>query len=347
YGIDLVTGVAQVAEYSQATRCREWVASFTDSRCGYYAHQNGSDFIQWETAPIPSGTGAKDVVFVFSMGTGYGSPLPQPSGQFDLLLNNTEPLISFRVTKESLTWRKGDVAFHYWVKRLQAAPPNVVLCLDSHIQQESMASYGIGFLKIPKSRLKEGQRAILRVAPKNRQTSKRWFKLDVDTWARLILKADLDDGLAAVCAPAQHPMASEFHVFFGDLHAHSGDGIGGLGKGCGTGTMDENYLYARDVAPLDFCAIAEHDWQMADQADWQRRIEKADEYNSDGRFVTLPSFERTSLAYGHRNVYYAESKWPFFSSGPKNAIVAGQCDTPADLWRKLREAKARAITGAH
>ncbi|MFQ6098675.1 MAG: hypothetical protein ACE5O2_13185, partial [Armatimonadota bacterium] len=97
YDIDLVSGCAQVLEMSRATRERGWVASFTDARCAYYVHMNGTDDLVWETHPVPPDSPAKEVVFVLSVGTGYGSVFPQPSGQFDLALNE-KPLLSFCVT---------------------------------------------------------------------------------------------------------------------------------------------------------------------------------------------------------------------------------------------------------
>ncbi|MFQ6074642.1 MAG: DUF3604 domain-containing protein [Candidatus Bathyarchaeia archaeon] len=344
YSADLVSGIEEIEGRSRAVRNADWVASFLDARCAYYVHQNGLDFLEWRTAPVPSGTGSEDVVFVFSVGMGFGSVFPQPSGRFDLYLNK-EYLLSFRVTKEDMTWRRDDSAFHYWIKRLQTAPPNVVLSMDAHIGEESMASYGLGFLRVPKSRVKEGERTSIRVEPRNRQASRRWFKLDIDRYARVLMKADLSDGLAAACSEKTYPQIGDYRFFFGDIHAHSGQAAEPI-RGCGTGSIDENYEYARDVACLDIFALADHDWQMTGEADWRLRMEKADEYYQPGRFVTLPCFEWTSLKYGHRNVYYRSSDCPFFSSGPKNVILKDM-DSPADLWRKLRRCGAQAITVPH
>jgi hypothetical protein len=347
FGVDLVRGVASVFPHSRAVQVRDWVASFCDARCAYYVHQEPDQDLLWLTAPIPKDTGAKEVVFTLSIGTGYGSVLPQATGHFDLMLGDRR-LISFRVAGEDLTWRNGDVTLHYWIKRHQYAPPNVVMKMDTHITEEAMASYGIAYLKVPKALLTPGEPAKLLLAPRNRQPSRRWFKLDVDDYAHLLNTAVLEPGLEAVCAGRTPPRVGEYHVYFGDLHAHSGYSL--KGRPCGRGTLDENYGYAREPGALDFCCIADHDWQTRDQEDWRQRLEVCDAHDAPGAFATLPGFEWTSFKYGHRNVYYRASQWPiFFSvSQPEAAERTDRyTDTPADLWRQLRECGARALTAAH
>ena len=353
YQADLVAGFAEVSEWGRAHREREWVASFTDARSAYYIHQDGRDHLQFWTEEIPAGTGARWVVFVFSVGTGMGSIFPQPSGQFEVRLNlppgGGAHLISFNVTKESRVWRQGDVTLAYDIKRHAWARQDQPLKMDAHITEESAATYGIMALKVPKDMLPEGGRARIDVVPVNRQPSRRWFKVDVDMFARPIFKCDIEAALAAACERPQPPRAGADNVYFGDLHAHTGEEHGS-GRTCGTGTLDENYLYARDVAGLDVFAVAEHDWQIHDEADWNQRMEQMDQYNEDGRFVVIPAYEWTSLKYGHRNVYYRDTGWPFFKNTPPGTghnAITDESRSPADLWQALRECGARALTIAH
>ncbi len=343
YQADLVAGFGEVSEWGRAHREREWVASFTDARSAYYIHQDGRDHLQFWTEEIPAGTGARWVVFVLSVGMGMGSIFPQPSGRFEVKLNlppgGSNHLISFNVTKEDRVWRQGKVTLAYDVRRRAWAREDQPLKLDAHITEESAATYGIMALKVPKEMLPEGGRARIDVVPVNRQPSARWFKVDVDMFARPIFKCDIEGAVAAACGRPEPPRVGDYNVYFGDLHAHTGEEHGS-GRTCGTGTLDENYLYARDVAGLDVFAVAEHDWQIHDEADWNQRMEQMDEYNEDGRFVVIPGYEWTSPKYGHRNVYYRDTGWPFFKNTPPGAghnAITDDSRSPADLWQALRE----------
>jgi hypothetical protein len=65
------------------------------------------------------------------------------------------------------------------------------------------------------------------------------------------------------------------------------------------------------------------------------------------RFVTLPAFEWTSKLHGHRNIYYLRNDLPFFTARKGGDSWSPENDTPKDLWRKLRELRAEAITVPH
>ncbi|MGI5817031.1 MAG: CehA/McbA family metallohydrolase [Armatimonadota bacterium] len=352
HNADLVAGFGEISEWGRAHRERDWVASFTDARCAYYVHQDGTDHMQIWTAPVPAGTGANWVIFVFSVGMGMGSMLPQPSGRFDLSLNvppgvRTD-LLSFNMTKENRVWRSGDVALAYDIKRHDWASGNSPMKLDGHITEESAATFGVMTLRVPKSMLVEGQPTRIDIVPFNRQPSRRWFKVDVDMFARPIFKSYLDPALEACVSAPTPPSAGDWNVYFGDIHAHTGEEHGS-GRSCGTGTLDENYAYGRDVAGLDFIGIADHDWQFKDQDDWNLRMEQMDRWDEPGRYVVIPAYEWTSAKYGHRNVYYRDTGWPWFDSnpGPGHNAIGPDSRSPADLWQSLRECGAKALTIAH
>jgi len=341
FNIDLVQGVNNIIGYK--AKQVENSASFTFVRKSYYIHQNNQDFVEWETNSVSSKTNTKEVVFVFTMGTGFGSALPQPSGQFDIYINGNL-ILSFCVTKESMIWQRNGITFHYWVKKINVASENYILKMDEYNKEESMASYGIGYLKVPKGLLIGNKRAVLKVVGRSRQISKNWFKLDEDNG--LILKCDIEEGLKNVIEGKKFSDIGRYKVFFGDIHTHSGETH--VDTCCGLGSIDENYIYARDVSNIDVYSLTDHDWQIRDEEDFRFWLEKSDEYNKNGEFVTIPGYEWTSLKYGHRNVYYADTKnCPFIKSSLKCNVIDESNITPFELWRELKKSCAKAITIPH
>ena len=126
-------------------------------------------------------------------------------------------------------------------------------------------------------------------------------------------------------------------VRWGDLHGHSQ-------LTDGTGTPDDFYIYARDVAMLDFCALTDHDhWGMrfvdADEEIWQGLQDTTNAYNTPGSFVTLVGYEWTSWIHGHRHVI------SFNDSIPMHSSISEETDDPAELWDVLRGTDS--LTMAH
>ncbi len=126
-------------------------------------------------------------------------------------------------------------------------------------------------------------------------------------------------------------------VLFGDLHGHSN-------LSDGTGTPEDYYRYARDVAALDVAVLTDHDhWGMPflDEApaNWERIEAAARSFHAPGLFVTLLGYEWTSWIWGHRHVLHFEDQAPLRSS------VDERFDTPQKLWAAL--AGAAALTFAH
>ena len=126
-------------------------------------------------------------------------------------------------------------------------------------------------------------------------------------------------------------------VLWGDLHGHSVFSDG-------TGTPEDYYAYARDVAGLDIAALTDHDhWGMQPLVThpelWQRIQAATEHFHAPGRFVTLLGFEWTSWLYGHRHVLYFDDQGSVVDS------VALGSQSPQELWKALEG--TRALTFAH
>ena len=95
---------------------------------------------------------------------------------------------------------------------------------------------------------------------------------------------------------------SELNLYWGDIHGHTN-------KSDGSGSVDEYYEYARDIAKLDICAISDHGSSprvhRMDQSDWKFIRERAKHYYQPHEFVTFSGYEWTETQnYGHHNIYY-------------------------------------------
>lgn len=126
-------------------------------------------------------------------------------------------------------------------------------------------------------------------------------------------------------------------VLWADLHGHSN-------LSDGTGTPEDWFRYARDVALLDVAALTDHDHfgvlfldQHPDM--WKGIQEVVEQFHEPGRFVAVLGYEWTSWIHGHRHVLYFTDRAPLLSSlDPKHT-------TPRQLWDALRGQPA--LTFAH
>ena len=104
------------------------------------------------------------------------------------------------------------------------------------------------------------------------------------------------------------------NLYFGQLHSHTN-------LSDGTGTVDEAYQYAENVAKVDFLAITDHsNWfdndSKANIADgsvstkWNTGKEAANKYNKNGKFVAIYGYEMSwsgsTGGYGHINTFNTE-----------------------------------------
>jgi hypothetical protein len=126
-------------------------------------------------------------------------------------------------------------------------------------------------------------------------------------------------------------------ILWGDLQIHTG-------LSDGTGTPEDAYIYARDVAALDVAVVTDHDhWGMrfldADPVQWERIKSAAEAAYVPGEFVTAVGYEWTNWIHGHRHVV-------FFGDGAAlYSALDDRYDTPDELWAALEGRDA--ITIAH
>ena len=91
-----------------------------------------------------------------------------------------------------------------------------------------------------------------------------------------------------------------YNVYYGTIHNHTSISDG-------TGTVDQAYNYAKNVAHLDFFGLSDHD-SFFDSTKWTATKTVADSYNAAGIFTTFRGFEWTSSnAYGHVTVVNSDN----------------------------------------
>jgi uncharacterized protein DUF3604 len=88
-------------------------------------------------------------------------------------------------------------------------------------------------------------------------------------------------------------------LYFGQLHTHSAVG------GHSTQTTRFALAFADRASGLDFVAVSEHCRERT--FDFSRIVSLSDRHDQPGRFVTLPAYEWTSDAEGHRHVVFRDS----------------------------------------
>lgn len=153
---------------------------------------------------------------------------------------------------------------------------------------------------------------------------------------RFQVRAAHEPALADASNPIQ-VHASAARPLWADLHGHSH-------LSDGTGTPDDFYRYARDVAALDVAALTDHDhWGLpfldASPRGWKKVRDAVARHHAPGHFVTLLGFEWTSWLYGHRHVLYFDGDGEVISS------IDEATDHPLELWDALRGREA--LTFAH
>ena len=88
---------------------------------------------------------------------------------------------------------------------------------------------------------------------------------------------------AQLALNAQSPTIGGYNVYYGHLHNHTT-------VSDGTGTDDEAYNYAKNVAGLDYFSTANHVGSI-EEGEWAAIKAAADKYNEDDVFTAFWGFE--------------------------------------------------------
>ncbi len=96
-----------------------------------------------------------------------------------------------------------------------------------------------------------------------------------------------------------HANAPKHRIYWGDIHAGQSE------IGCGAGTLDHHYAYARDVAALQFTSQQANDHYITGTL-WEHIRQITPKYNAEGHFIAFLGCEWSPLTPdgGDRNVLY-------------------------------------------
>jgi hypothetical protein len=117
-------------------------------------------------------------------------------------------------------------------------------------------------------------------------------------------------------------------LYWADLHGHSNFSDG-------TGTPEDYFRYARDVAGLDVAALTDHDYWGYEPLSkspklWHHILDTAEEFNDPGRFITVSGYEWTNWTYGHMHILFQDDV-------PDEVVPWNDplSDDPEKLWKAL------------
>lgn len=128
-------------------------------------------------------------------------------------------------------------------------------------------------------------------------------------------------------------------LFWGDLHSGQSD------IGCGRGSLEEFYLYARHVAGLQFTSHQANDVYVTSE-DWESIRETTEDVETDGEFLAFLGCEWTALPScgGDRNVFYIDDQPVLHRAGrwyeEKEPDAWQDARDPRQLYERLRDTDA-------
>ncbi len=312
--------------------------------------------VSWRTEAVPSDldTDRGYVAFLFSLAMGNGSGAPQPSGTFALELEGQE-VARFALVKGRRRWHTASGLLAFFPERVQSIPFGPVFAVDDQLPLDSTYVDGHAVLVVERDLVATGRPNMIAIRALSEEPSRQWARVGLSAWYGVFQVESHLSALVYACEPAEVVEHGGYRLLLGDLHSHSGEStfLDGLAEAqgsegpCGVGSRASLFRYARDVAGLDFYCLSEHDWQMDDH-DWAHLRRLNDEFLSES-FVTVHGFEWTSMAYGHRNVYFADQPGSlFYAQDPLNPYEwHTDRPSPRDLWSHLRAQAVPALTIPH
>ena len=336
-GAALVKGFAKISNIGGAAVGTERIAGFMEThiKTEYLINLNADEPLIFQTDIVDTG-GAPHTAFIFSMGFGNGSPLPQPSGKFDIYVNGVFCL-SVRKVNFSYYWRDAGTGseFAFSMRRSETAAPYASLKLSGLIENEGQAAFGIGLLKVNSCILRDGEPAEIKIIPAGEYKSARYFYLS--DCPGIITGSNLKESILTL-ASKNIKKSGAYNIYFGDIHTHSGqlrDKTDGSVT-CGMNSMEDNYKYAQGPGGLHFYALTDHEFQVL--PDYEKQyFDLADKFNKNGEFICLKAYEHTSPVYGHRNIYFKDNAKIIaaYATDNNGNAVAGPATTPGGLFAGL------------
>lgn len=121
-----------------------------------------------------------------------------------------------------------------------------------------------------------------------------------------------------------HQKKLDLMLYWGDLHGQTEETVG-------TGTVDQYFYFARDIAALDFVSHAGNDFQITKDhyKDTQRAVKQ---FHEPGNFITFLGYEWSgnTPAGGDHNVYFLKDDEPMHRSS--HAQVEDKSDEETDRY---------------
>lgn len=326
----------------------------TESKKGYKYYLGIGDSIECETDIISFEDSDKYVIIASYVFFNY-SIKPYIKSGLEIWINNLhfgylEPTI-----KDDM-WVENDIIIYY-------------KCMEKEYKEKTdiVTTYGLAYLKIPTKYLKVNEKANILIKT-FQDTEEPWGYMVIseenikkgeikekdikfkyrDDWSdnqykdiypRIIKPINLLDYGEREKIEYN---GKRYYLYWGDIHCHA--------KYCdGRRTADDVYLFAKNVAKLDFAAITTHDKVgkvFLDKHKWEIIQERSKNHNKPGEFVSIEGYEwdghgnqaLDSRVYGHYNVYYFGEGYKFFRVDQKE----GQ--TIKTLWNSLRKYGYKALT---
>lgn len=150
------------------------------------------------------------------------------------------------------------------------------------------------------------------------------------------IKAVDDEGREAESNPIiAYEELPEQKLFWGDMHGQTKQTVG-------TGSLDEYFTFARDVAALQFSGWQGNDFQVTNEL-WRSVQEKTKQYHCSGEFITFLGYEWSGLtpAGGDHNIYFLGDEEKIHRSSHR--LIEDKSDKSSDrypiskLWREFKD----------
>ncbi|MFX1254683.1 MAG: DUF3604 domain-containing protein [Promethearchaeota archaeon] len=153
------------------------------------------------------------------------------------------------------------------------------------------------------------------------------------------IRAKTTSGLAAISNPILSVKKSpDYKLFWGDLHGQTEITIG-------TGTVEEYFKYARDVAGVDFTSWQGNDFQI-EEKEWREDVcIQTKQFNNPNKFITLLGYEWSGITTGggDHNIYFLQDDQQLYRSD--HWLIEDKTDRDTDrypiseLWKTFKGRK--------